>query len=113
LHPTEDRDLVSIGAAHLFPAHKTWIGFARDGLLRRACCGECELEAFAALAEACVIIEGRRREHNDAWPHSPHRGLNVSEALMRAAVNGLRDPTDVPIVCYHRDGMTPEDLHLE
>src|SRR5581483_8409525 len=35
LHPTEDRDLVSISAAHLFPAHTTWIGFARDGLLRR------------------------------------------------------------------------------
>ena len=35
LHPTEDRDLVSINAAHLFPAHRTWIGFARDGLLRR------------------------------------------------------------------------------
>jgi LysR family transcriptional regulator, cys regulon transcriptional activator len=35
LHPNEDRDLVSISAAHLFPAHKTWIGFARDGLLRR------------------------------------------------------------------------------
>jgi LysR family cys regulon transcriptional activator len=35
LHPTEDRDLVSISAEHLFPGHKTWIGFARDGLLRR------------------------------------------------------------------------------
>ena len=35
LHPTEDRDLVSISAAHLFPAHRTWIGFARDGLLRK------------------------------------------------------------------------------
>ena len=35
LHPTEDRDLVSLNAAHLFPAHETWIGFARDGLLRR------------------------------------------------------------------------------
>jgi LysR family cys regulon transcriptional activator len=35
LHPTEDRDLVSISAAHLFPEHKTWIGFAREGLLRR------------------------------------------------------------------------------
>ena len=35
LHPTEDRDLVSISAEHLFPGHKTWLGFARDGLLRR------------------------------------------------------------------------------
>jgi len=26
---------VSISAAHLFPGHKTWIGFPRDGLLRR------------------------------------------------------------------------------
>lgn len=34
LDPTVDRDLVSISAAHLFPGHKTWIGFARDGLLR-------------------------------------------------------------------------------
>jgi LysR family transcriptional regulator, cys regulon transcriptional activator len=35
LDPREDRDLVSISAAHLFPSHTTWIGFARDGLLRR------------------------------------------------------------------------------
>jgi LysR family transcriptional regulator, cys regulon transcriptional activator len=35
LDPVQDRDLVSISAAHLFPSHKTWIGFARDGLLRR------------------------------------------------------------------------------
>lgn len=35
LHPTEDRDLVSIDASHLFTPHKTWIGFAREGLLRR------------------------------------------------------------------------------
>jgi LysR family cys regulon transcriptional activator len=30
-----DADLVSISAAHLFPVHQTWVGFARDGLLRR------------------------------------------------------------------------------
>jgi LysR family cys regulon transcriptional activator len=30
----EDRDLVSLSAAHLFPVHTTWIGFPRDGLLR-------------------------------------------------------------------------------
>ena len=35
LDPVQDPDLVSISAAHLFPSHKTWIGFARDGLLRR------------------------------------------------------------------------------
>jgi LysR family transcriptional regulator, cys regulon transcriptional activator len=35
LHPIEDGDLVSLDAAHLFPPHETWIGFARDGLLRR------------------------------------------------------------------------------
>lgn len=35
LDPTDDQDLVSISAAHLFPGHRTWIGFARDGLLRR------------------------------------------------------------------------------
>jgi LysR family cys regulon transcriptional activator len=29
-----DHDLVSIDASHLFPAHTTWIGFARAGLLR-------------------------------------------------------------------------------
>jgi LysR family cys regulon transcriptional activator len=33
--PREDRGLVSIDAAHLFPMHTTWIGFARDRLLRR------------------------------------------------------------------------------
>ncbi len=35
LDPVEDKDLVSIDAAHLFPAHTTWVGFAREGLLRR------------------------------------------------------------------------------
>jgi LysR family cys regulon transcriptional activator len=31
----EDSDLVRIDAAHLFPAHTTWIGFRRGGLLRK------------------------------------------------------------------------------
>jgi LysR family cys regulon transcriptional activator len=31
----EDADLVRIDAAHLFPAHTTWIGFRRGGLLRK------------------------------------------------------------------------------
>jgi LysR family transcriptional regulator, cys regulon transcriptional activator len=35
LDPKSDADLVSIEAAHLFPVHTTWIGFARGGLLRR------------------------------------------------------------------------------
>jgi LysR family cys regulon transcriptional activator len=35
LDPKDDADLVSIDAAHLFPVHTTWIGFARGGLLRR------------------------------------------------------------------------------
>jgi len=35
LDPEADRDLVSLGAAHLFCEHMTWVGFARDGLLRR------------------------------------------------------------------------------
>jgi LysR family cys regulon transcriptional activator len=30
-----DADLVSIEASHLFPVHTTWIGYARDTLLRR------------------------------------------------------------------------------
>ena len=34
LDPTRDRGLVSIEADHLFPLHTTWIGFARDRLLR-------------------------------------------------------------------------------
>lgn len=34
LEPDRDFDLVSIDASHLFPIHTTWIGFARDGLLR-------------------------------------------------------------------------------
>ena len=29
-----DADLVSIEASHLFPIHTTWVGFARDSLLR-------------------------------------------------------------------------------
>lgn len=33
--PKEDRDLVSIDASHLFPIHTTWVGFSRDGVLRR------------------------------------------------------------------------------
>jgi len=34
LDPRQDQDLVSISAAHLFPANTTWIGFQRNGLLR-------------------------------------------------------------------------------
>jgi LysR family cys regulon transcriptional activator len=34
LDPVLDADLVSIEASHLFPVHTTWVGFARDGLLR-------------------------------------------------------------------------------
>jgi LysR family cys regulon transcriptional activator len=34
LDPNQDRGLVSIDATHLFPVHTTWIGFARDRLLR-------------------------------------------------------------------------------
>src|SRR5690606_32077481 len=32
--PIEDADLVSIDAAHLFPAHFTWTGFHQGALLR-------------------------------------------------------------------------------
>ncbi len=35
LEPKDAKDLVSIDAEHLFPAHTTWAGFARDGLLRQ------------------------------------------------------------------------------
>jgi LysR family transcriptional regulator, cys regulon transcriptional activator len=34
LDPKHDRGLISIEADHLFPVHTTWIGFARDRLLR-------------------------------------------------------------------------------
>jgi LysR family cys regulon transcriptional activator len=34
LDPKQDRGLVSIDAGHLFSVHTTWIGFARDRLLR-------------------------------------------------------------------------------
>ena len=34
LDPKQDRELVSIDATHLFSVHTTWIGFARDRLLR-------------------------------------------------------------------------------
>jgi LysR family cys regulon transcriptional activator len=34
LDPEQDRGLVCIDAGHLFPVHTTWIGFARDRLLR-------------------------------------------------------------------------------
>jgi LysR family cys regulon transcriptional activator len=34
LDPVRDADLVPVEASHLFPAHTTWVGFARDGLLR-------------------------------------------------------------------------------
>ena len=35
IDPTEDADLVSIDAQHLFPRHLTWIGFRRGVFLRR------------------------------------------------------------------------------
>jgi LysR family cys regulon transcriptional activator len=33
--PSDDPDIVGVDAAHLFPAHTTWIGFRRGTLLRR------------------------------------------------------------------------------
>ena len=33
--PKDDADLVEIDTSHLFPAHVTWIGFRRGGLLRK------------------------------------------------------------------------------
>jgi LysR family transcriptional regulator, cys regulon transcriptional activator len=35
LEPDSDADLISIEASHLFPVLTTWVGFARDTLLRR------------------------------------------------------------------------------
>jgi LysR family cys regulon transcriptional activator len=35
IDPEDDADLVRIDTSHLFPAHTTWIGFRRGGLLRR------------------------------------------------------------------------------
>jgi LysR family cys regulon transcriptional activator len=35
IDPQEDADLVQIDTSHLFPAHTTWIGFRRGGLLRK------------------------------------------------------------------------------
>src|SRR5512139_2765555 len=35
IDPREDTDLVQIDTSHLFPAHTTWIGFRRGGLLRK------------------------------------------------------------------------------
>ena len=34
IDPREDGDLISIDASHLFPAHRTWVGFQRGTLLR-------------------------------------------------------------------------------
>lgn len=35
LDPEADQDLVCLDASHLFAVHTTWVGFPRDGLLRR------------------------------------------------------------------------------
>ena len=35
IDPKDDADLVQIDTSHLFPAHTTWIGFRRGGLLRK------------------------------------------------------------------------------
>jgi LysR family cys regulon transcriptional activator len=35
VEPDHDRDLVSLDASHLFPAHTTWVGFRRGVLLRK------------------------------------------------------------------------------
>ena len=34
LEPDDERDLVTLDAAHLFPIHTTWVGFRRGSLLR-------------------------------------------------------------------------------
>jgi len=35
IDPREDEDLVQIDTSHLFPAHVTWVGLRRGGLLRK------------------------------------------------------------------------------
>ena len=35
IDPVQDADLVEIDTSHLFPAHTSWIGFRRGGLLRK------------------------------------------------------------------------------
>ena len=35
LDPKLDSDLASIDAAHLFPTHTTWVGFVKEGVLRK------------------------------------------------------------------------------
>jgi len=35
IDPEDDADLVHIDTSHLFPAHVTWLGFRRGGLLRK------------------------------------------------------------------------------
>jgi len=49
--------------------------------------------------QARLLLEAWRRDHNEARPHSPpHSGLTLSEALIRAVGDWLRDPTDAQIV---------------
>jgi LysR family cys regulon transcriptional activator len=72
----EDADLVQIDTSHLFPAHLTWIGFRRGGLLRRY-----QVDFIHRLA-----------------PHLPRRSLErAAQAESQQAADALLDGVEIPV----------------
>ena len=71
IEPEQDRDLVVLDAAHLFPIHTTWVGFRRGSLLRGFALDFLQLfgshlsrslvESAAAASDAATVNELFRR----------------------------------------------------
>jgi len=75
IDPASDGDLVQIDTSHLFPAHTTWLGFRRGGLLRKY-----QLDFVQLLA-----------------PHLSRRTIErASQATTQADVDALTAGLDVP-----------------
>ncbi len=86
----EDRDLVTIDASHLFPAHVTWVGFPR-GLLLRKFMYEF-LQLFAPHLNRRLVD----RAQSASWPRGRGedvRGHRIAAALAKKKRRPLVWPT--------------------
>jgi putative transposase len=85
-----------------------------NGRFRDECLNE---EVFASIAEARILIEARRRDHNGVRPHSAHDGLTPKRSAHPIRGRSAAQPQPAaPIARYRRpycDDTKDEDSHNE
>ena len=88
-----DTDLVEIDTSDLFPAHVTWIGFRRGGLLRKY-----QLDFMQLFAPHLTRRRDRARgERADAGRgRCAHEGRGAAAALRRIAWQGVLNSGSLP-----------------